>query len=60
MGRRGNPYHNAKAESFMKTLKAEAVYLPPLPPIAVGEVERAGCRAANSVGHAAMEAVVAK
>ena len=27
MGRRGNPYENAKAESFMKTLKVEAVYL---------------------------------
>jgi putative transposase len=27
MGRRGNPYDNAKAESFMKTLKAEGVYL---------------------------------
>ena len=27
MGRRGNPYNNAKAESFMKTLKVEAVYL---------------------------------
>lgn len=26
-GRRGNPYDNAKAESFMKTLKVEAVYL---------------------------------
>jgi putative transposase len=26
MGRRGNPYDNAKAESFMKTL-VEAVYL---------------------------------
>lgn len=25
MGRRGNPYDNAKAESLMKTLKAEAV-----------------------------------
>ena len=25
--RRGNPYDNAKAESFMKTLKVEAVYL---------------------------------
>lgn len=25
MGRRGNPYDNAKAESFMKTLKVEAV-----------------------------------
>ncbi|WP_156323581.1 integrase core domain-containing protein, partial [Bosea sp. AAP35] len=25
-GRRGNPYDNAKAESFMKTLKVEAVY----------------------------------
>src|SRR4051794_27359424 len=24
--RRGNPYDNAKAESFMKTLKVEAVY----------------------------------
>jgi putative transposase len=23
----GNPYHNAQAESFMKTLKAEEVYL---------------------------------
>ena len=23
----GNPYHNAQAESFMKTLKVEAVYL---------------------------------
>jgi putative transposase len=27
MGRRGNPYDNAKAESFMKTLKVEAVCL---------------------------------
>ena len=27
MGRRGHPYDNAKAESFMKTLKVEAVYL---------------------------------
>ena len=26
MGRKGNPYDNAKAESFMKTLKTEAVY----------------------------------
>ena len=26
MGRRGNPYDNAKAESFMKTLKIETVY----------------------------------
>ena len=27
MSRRGNPYDNPKAESFMKTLKIEAVYL---------------------------------
>jgi putative transposase len=27
MGRRGNPYDNAKAESFIKTLKVEPVYL---------------------------------
>jgi transposase InsO family protein len=27
MSRRGNPYDNAKAESFMKTLKVEALYL---------------------------------
>jgi len=27
MGRRGNPYDNAMAESFMKSLKVEAVYL---------------------------------
>ena len=27
MGRRGNPYDNAKAESFMKALKVEAVHL---------------------------------
>jgi putative transposase len=27
MGRLGNPYDNVKAESFMKTLKVEAVYL---------------------------------
>ena len=27
MSRRGNPYDNAKAESFMKTLKVEEVYL---------------------------------
>ena len=27
MSRRGNPYDNAKAESFVKTLKVEAVYL---------------------------------
>jgi putative transposase len=26
IGRRGNPYDNAKAESFMKTLKVEGVY----------------------------------
>ncbi len=26
IGRRGNPYDNAKAESFMKTLKVEAVH----------------------------------
>lgn len=26
MSRRGNPYDNAKAESFMKTLKYEEVY----------------------------------
>ena len=26
MGWRGNPYDNPKAESFMKTLKVEAVY----------------------------------
>ena len=26
MGRRGNPYDDAKAESFMKTLNVEAVY----------------------------------
>jgi putative transposase len=26
MGRRGNPYDNPKAESFMKTLRVEAVY----------------------------------
>ncbi|NJM92314.1 MAG: hypothetical protein HC861_06510 [Rhodospirillaceae bacterium] len=25
-GRRGNPYDNAKAESFMKTMKVEAVH----------------------------------
>ena len=27
MGRRGNPYDNAQAESFMKTLKVEAEYM---------------------------------
>ena len=27
MSRRGNPYDNTKAESFMKTVKVEAVYL---------------------------------
>ena len=27
MSRRGNPYDNAQAESFMKTLKYEAVYV---------------------------------
>jgi putative transposase len=26
MGRRGNPYDNAKAESFMETVKVEAAY----------------------------------
>ena len=26
MGSRGNPYDNAKVESFMKTLKDKAVY----------------------------------
>ena len=28
MGRRGNPYDNAKAESFMKTIKLEAAVYP--------------------------------
>ena len=27
MSRKGNPYDNAQAESFMKTLKVEEVYL---------------------------------
>ena len=27
MRRRGNPYDNAKAESFLKTLKVEAVHM---------------------------------
>jgi putative transposase len=27
MSRCGNPYENAKAESFMKTVKVEAIYL---------------------------------
>ena len=27
ISRKGNPYDNAKAESFMKTLKQEEVYL---------------------------------
>jgi len=27
MSRKGNPYDNAQAESFMKTLKVEAVYV---------------------------------
>ena len=27
MGRRGSPYGNAKAESIIKTLKVEAVYM---------------------------------
>ncbi len=27
MSSRANPYHNAQAESFMKTLKVEEVYL---------------------------------
>ena len=27
MSRRGNPYDNAQAESFIKTLKVEAAYL---------------------------------
>src|SRR5271155_4945891 len=27
MSRRGNPYDNGKAESFMKTIKCEEVYL---------------------------------
>jgi putative transposase len=27
MNSRGNPYHNARAESFMKTRKVEEVYL---------------------------------
>ncbi len=34
MGRRGNPYDNAKAESFMKTLKCEHVYLNEYPTFA--------------------------
>jgi putative transposase len=31
MGRRGNPYDNAKAESFVKTLKVEACLSDGLP-----------------------------
>lgn len=34
MGRRGNPYDNAKAERFMKTLEVGAVY-----PMAFGSFE---------------------
>jgi len=33
MGRHGNPYDNAKAESFMKTLKVAAVYPMPMKPL---------------------------
>ena len=33
MGRRGNPYDNAKAESFMKTLKVEAFTWQPTKPL---------------------------
>jgi putative transposase len=29
MSSAGNPYHNAQAESFMKTIKVEQVYLAP-------------------------------
>jgi len=44
MGRRGNPYDNAKAESFMKTLKVEAVY-----PMAYETLRR--CRRGPSAVH---------
>jgi putative transposase len=40
MGRHGNPYDNAKAESVMKTLKVEAVYLMAYPSGAVSSTRR--------------------
>ena len=40
MGRHGNPYDNAKAESVMKTLKVEAVYLMAYPSEAVSSTRR--------------------
>ena len=42
MGRRGNPYDNAKAESFMKTLKQEEVD---------GSGYRDATEARGSIGH---------
>ncbi len=42
MGRCGNPYDNANAESFMKTLKVEAVYLADYETVADVTADRPG------------------
>ena len=46
MSRRGNPYDNAKAESFMKTLKVEAVY-----PMAIETFEEAAAALSHFIDH---------
>ena len=46
MSRRGNPYDNAKAESFMKTLKVEAVY-----PMALETFDEAAAALSHFIDH---------
>jgi len=46
MSRRGNPYDNAKAESFMKTLKAELVY-----PMALETFDEAAAALSHFIDH---------
>ena len=58
MSRRGNPYDNAKAESFMKTLKVEAVYLAEYETYPLGALVVGSGRPRSTLGPAAGDGVL--